>query len=100
LSTGLENERADQAAAQPPKGLAKEKAEWLKPGLMGRVKFLKREEKLRYELPYRRNTPWVPVPAYIASGGAKKQFSSSSVGCRQMWKLPSPEGMTTSYGTK
>ncbi|MBZ9898512.1 ATP-dependent DNA ligase [Mesorhizobium sp. BR1-1-6] len=31
-----------------PKGLKKEKAEWLKPGLVGRVKFLKGEEKLRH----------------------------------------------------
>ncbi|MBZ9982539.1 hypothetical protein LB521_15430 [Mesorhizobium sp. BR-1-1-8] len=28
--------------------LKKEKAEWLKPGLVGRVKFLKGEEKLRH----------------------------------------------------
>lgn len=34
--------------APPPKGLAKEKAEWLRPGLVGRVKFLKGEEKLRH----------------------------------------------------
>ncbi|TIU01172.1 MAG: ATP-dependent DNA ligase [Mesorhizobium sp.] len=34
--------------ASAPKGLAKEKAEWLKPGLVGRVKFLKGEEKLRH----------------------------------------------------
>ncbi|MBZ9747745.1 hypothetical protein LB516_21125 [Mesorhizobium sp. CO1-1-7] len=34
--------------APPPKGLTKEKAEWLRPGLVGRVKFLKGEEKLRY----------------------------------------------------
>lgn len=33
---------------------------------------------------------------YMASAGAKKQFSSSSVGCRQMWKLSSPDGMTLS----
>lgn len=31
-----------------PRGLKKEKAEWLKPGLVGRVKFLKGEEKLRH----------------------------------------------------
>jgi hypothetical protein len=37
-----------RAGAPPPKGLAKEKAEWLKPGLVGRVKFLKGEEKLRH----------------------------------------------------
>ncbi|MDX8483172.1 hypothetical protein RFN28_32675 [Mesorhizobium sp. VK24D] len=37
-----------KAGAPPPKGLAKEKAEWLKPGLVGRVKFLKGEEKLRH----------------------------------------------------
>ncbi|RWG71415.1 MAG: ATP-dependent DNA ligase [Mesorhizobium sp.] len=36
------------AGAPPPAGLAKEKAEWLKPGLVGRVKFLKGEEKLRH----------------------------------------------------
>lgn len=34
--------------APPPKGLAKQKAEWLKPGLVGRVKFLKGEEMLRH----------------------------------------------------
>lgn len=34
--------------ATPPKGLAKEKAEWLKPGLVGRARFLKGEEKLRH----------------------------------------------------
>jgi len=32
----------------PPIGLKKEKAEWLKPGLVGRVRFLKGEEKLRH----------------------------------------------------
>lgn len=37
-----------KAGAPPPKGLAKEKAEWLKPGLVGRVRFLKGEEKLRH----------------------------------------------------
>ncbi|TIT80517.1 MAG: ATP-dependent DNA ligase [Mesorhizobium sp.] len=37
-----------RTGAPPPKGLAKEKAEWLKPGLVGRVKFLKGEEKLRH----------------------------------------------------
>ncbi|RUU58308.1 ATP-dependent DNA ligase [Mesorhizobium sp. M7A.T.Ca.TU.009.01.1.1] len=31
-----------------PKGLKKDKAEWLKPGLVGRVKFLKGEEQLRH----------------------------------------------------
>ncbi|MBZ9907756.1 ATP-dependent DNA ligase [Mesorhizobium sp. BR115XR7A] len=31
-----------------PMGLAKGKAEWLKPGLVGRVRFLKGEEKLRH----------------------------------------------------
>jgi hypothetical protein len=30
-----------KAGAPLPKGLANEKAEWLKPGLIGRVKFLK-----------------------------------------------------------
>lgn len=39
-----------KAGASPPKGLAKEKAEWLKPGLVGRVKFLKGEEKLRHAM--------------------------------------------------
>nr|WP_319023007.1 hypothetical protein [Mesorhizobium sp. B2-8-5] len=33
--------------APSPKGLAKEKAEWLRPELVGRVKFLKGEEMLR-----------------------------------------------------
>jgi hypothetical protein len=37
-----------KVGAPPPKGLAQEKAEWLKPGLVGRVKFLKGEEKLRH----------------------------------------------------
>ena len=37
-----------KAGAPPPKGLAKQKAEWLKPGLVGRVKFLKGEETLRH----------------------------------------------------
>ncbi|AZO75008.1 MAG: ATP-dependent DNA ligase [Mesorhizobium sp.] len=37
-----------KAGAPPPKGLAKEKAQWLTPGLVGRVKFLKGEEKLRH----------------------------------------------------
>ncbi|TPM90664.1 ATP-dependent DNA ligase [Mesorhizobium sp. B2-1-3A] len=37
-----------KTGAPPPKGLAKEKAEWLTPGLVGRVKFLKGEEKLRH----------------------------------------------------
>ncbi|WP_301005919.1 ATP-dependent DNA ligase [Mesorhizobium sp.] len=37
-----------KAGAPPPKGLATEKAEWLKPGLVGRVKFLKGEAKLRH----------------------------------------------------
>ncbi|MER9437155.1 MULTISPECIES: ATP-dependent DNA ligase [unclassified Mesorhizobium] len=31
-----------------PMGLKKEKAEWLKPGLVGRVRFLKGEERLRH----------------------------------------------------
>lgn len=39
---------AAKTGAPSPKGLAKEKAEWLKPGLIGRVKFLKGEEKLRH----------------------------------------------------
>ncbi|TPI58678.1 ATP-dependent DNA ligase [Mesorhizobium sp. B3-1-7] len=37
-----------KAGAPPPKGLAKEKAEWLKAGLVGRVKFLKGEQMLRH----------------------------------------------------
>ncbi|WP_214477414.1 ATP-dependent DNA ligase [Mesorhizobium sp. dw_380] len=37
-----------KAGAPPPKGLTKDKAEWLKPGLVGRVKFLKGEEMLRH----------------------------------------------------
>ena len=37
-----------KAGATPPKGLAKEKADWLKPGLVGRVRFLKGQEKLRH----------------------------------------------------
>ncbi|RWX66745.1 ATP-dependent DNA ligase [Mesorhizobium sp. M2A.F.Ca.ET.039.01.1.1] len=36
--------------APPPKGLKKEKAEWLKPGLSGRVRFLKGEEQLRHAM--------------------------------------------------
>lgn len=38
----------DKTGAPPPKGLAREKAEWLKPGLVGRVKYLKGEKKLRH----------------------------------------------------
>jgi ATP-dependent DNA ligase len=37
-----------KAGAAAPKGLATEKAEWIKPGLVARVKFLKGEEKLRH----------------------------------------------------
>ncbi|MBZ9859711.1 RNA ligase family protein [Mesorhizobium sp. CA12] len=37
-----------KTGAPPPKGLAREKAEWLRPGLVGRVKFLKGEDKLRH----------------------------------------------------
>jgi ATP-dependent DNA ligase len=37
-----------KAGAPPPKGLVKDKAEWLKSGLVGRVRFLKGEEKLRH----------------------------------------------------
>lgn len=37
-----------KAGAKPPKGLAAEKAEWVKPGLVARVKFLKGEDKLRH----------------------------------------------------
>ncbi|WP_292418986.1 ATP-dependent DNA ligase [Mesorhizobium sp.] len=42
-------ESAERKAGAPaPQGLTKEKAQWLKPGLVGRVKFLKGEEKLRH----------------------------------------------------
>ncbi|MGX8014320.1 ATP-dependent DNA ligase (plasmid) [Mesorhizobium sp. ORM8.1] len=44
----LWNRVQGKIGAPPPKGLAKEKAEWLRPGLVGRVKFLKGEEKLRH----------------------------------------------------
>jgi ATP-dependent DNA ligase len=37
-----------KAGAPTPKGLAAEKAEWIKPGLVARVKFLRGEEKLRH----------------------------------------------------
>ncbi|MEQ1950987.1 ATP-dependent DNA ligase [Mesorhizobium sp. CN2-181] len=37
-----------KAGATPPKGMAAEKAEWIKPGLVARVKFLKGEDKLRH----------------------------------------------------
>ncbi len=37
-----------RAGAAPPKGLPIAKAEWIKPGLVARVKFLKGEEKLRH----------------------------------------------------
>lgn len=47
-ATGLWNRVQGKTGAPPPKGLAKEKAEWLKPGLVGLVKFLKGEEKLRH----------------------------------------------------
>lgn len=33
---------------QSPQHCREEKSEWLKPGLVGRVKFLKCEEKLHY----------------------------------------------------
>ncbi|MFI0848666.1 hypothetical protein [Mesorhizobium sp. IMUNJ 23232] len=33
---------------KPPKGLAIDKAEWVKPGLVARVKFLRGEQKLRH----------------------------------------------------
>ncbi|MER8786904.1 ATP-dependent DNA ligase [Mesorhizobium sp. M0983] len=36
------------AGAPPPKGLPKEKARWIKPGLVGRVKFLRGEDELRH----------------------------------------------------
>ncbi|MBS3650040.1 hypothetical protein KEU06_15620 [Pseudaminobacter sp. 19-2017] len=34
--------------ARAPKGLSKQNAEWVEPGLVGRVQFLKGEEKLRH----------------------------------------------------
>lgn len=37
-----------RASAPPPEGLAKEMAEWLNPGLVGLVKFLKGQEKQRH----------------------------------------------------
>lgn len=37
-----------KSGAKAPKGLATEKAEWIKPGLVARVKFLKGEDKLRH----------------------------------------------------
>ncbi|WP_457155908.1 hypothetical protein [Mesorhizobium sp. P5_C1] len=37
-----------KVGAPPPVALAKKSAEWLKPGLVGRVKFLKGEEQLRH----------------------------------------------------
>ncbi|RWH73410.1 RNA ligase family protein [Mesorhizobium sp.] len=37
-----------KVGAPPPTGLKKQKAEWLKPGLVGRVRFLKGEETLRH----------------------------------------------------
>lgn len=37
-----------KAGGPVPMGLKKDKAEWLKPGLVGRVRFLKGEEKLRH----------------------------------------------------
>lgn len=39
-----------KVGAPPPKGFKKEKAEWLKPGLSGRVRYLKGEEKLRHAM--------------------------------------------------
>jgi hypothetical protein len=36
-----------KAGGPVPKGLKSDKAEWLKPGLVGRVRFLKGEERLR-----------------------------------------------------
>ncbi|TPK93411.1 ATP-dependent DNA ligase [Mesorhizobium sp. B2-4-14] len=44
----LWNRVQGKVGALAPIGLAKEKAEWLKPGLLGRVRFLKGEEKLRH----------------------------------------------------
>jgi len=37
-----------KTGAQPPKGLAADKAEWLLPGLRGRVRYLRGEESLRH----------------------------------------------------
>lgn len=37
-----------KAGAPAPKGMKSDKAEWVKPGLRGRVKFLRGEEKLRH----------------------------------------------------
>ena len=37
-----------KAGATAPKGIRADKAEWVKPGLRGRVKFLRGEEKLRH----------------------------------------------------
>jgi ATP-dependent DNA ligase len=37
-----------KAGAKPPNGPAVDKAEWVKPGLVARVKFLRGEEKLRH----------------------------------------------------
>lgn len=37
-----------KAGAKPPRGLAVDKAEWVAPGLVARVKFLRGEEKLRH----------------------------------------------------
>jgi ATP-dependent DNA ligase len=39
-----------KVGAPPPKGLKKEKAEWLRPGVLGRVRFLKGEEQLRHAM--------------------------------------------------
>lgn len=37
-----------KAGAPAPKGIRADKAEWVKPGLRGKVKFLRGEEKLRH----------------------------------------------------
>ena len=39
-----------KVGAPPPKGLKKQKAEWLQPGLSGKVRFLKGEEQLRHAM--------------------------------------------------
>jgi ATP-dependent DNA ligase len=39
-----------EVGAPPPKGFKKQKAEWLKPGLSGKVRFLKGEEQLRHAM--------------------------------------------------
>ncbi|MEV8883237.1 hypothetical protein AB0V39_29790 [Mesorhizobium ciceri] len=40
--------KVQEGKGTPPKGADKPDAEWIKPGLVGRVKTLKREDKLRH----------------------------------------------------